>query len=221
MEDKWLMFPVTMGEDQAFISFNESFAERAKSDARHNHLRVEVAIRDPTEAGMPRGDEFKALSRLDDALEATLAKLGGLYVGRITVAGRRYFYFYLGASEVDARDAVARAGAAFGYAAQLRWAHDPEKTRYWKDLYPTADDWQVIKDMWRREAERVERGTPRMTSTGLRSNRARFIFFCFQLTRSAGSSASIEMSLALSIKASGELLACVTAPKTNRTTATH
>lgn len=147
MQDKWLMFPVTMGEDQAFISFNESFAERAQSDARQNHLRVEIPIKDPTEAGMPQGGEFKTLSRLDDAFESALAKLGGIYVGRVTVAGRRYFYFYLDASEADAREVVARAAGPFGYAVQLRWVHDPQKTRYWHDLYPTADDWQVIKDM--------------------------------------------------------------------------
>lgn len=147
MEDTWRMFPASMGDDQAFISFNESFGERAETDARQHHLRVEVAIKDPTEAGMPRGDEFNALSKLDDALEAALVRLGGIYVGRITVAGRRYFYFYLDENEAEARDAAMRAAKPFGYAPQLQWKHDPEKARYWTDLYPTADDWCVIKDM--------------------------------------------------------------------------
>jgi hypothetical protein len=96
---------------------------------------------------MPQGDEFAALSRLDDALEEALARLGAVYVGRITVAGRRYFYFYLDASEPDARDATARAATPLGYAPSFRWAHDPQKSRYWEELYPAADDWQVIKDM--------------------------------------------------------------------------
>ena len=147
MADKWRMFPATMGDDQAFISFNDSFAERAKRDARHHHLRVEVAIKDPTEAGMPRGDEINALSKLDDALEAAVARLGGIYVGRITVAGRRFFYFYVDAREADARSALVRAATPFGYAPQVKWADDPEKQRYWQDLYPTADDWRVINDM--------------------------------------------------------------------------
>lgn len=147
MEDTWRMFPATMGDDQAFISFNLSFAERAESDARNQQLRVEVAIKDPTEAGMPQGCEFAALSKLDDALEAAVARHGGIYVGRITVAGRRYFYFYVDMNEADACDAVAGAAKPFGYVPKCNRAHDPKKASYWEDLYPTADDWRVIKDM--------------------------------------------------------------------------
>lgn len=147
MTDTWRMFPVTMGDDQAFISFNESFAERANDTAARYCLRVEVAIKDPTEAGMPQAGEFDVLAKLDDALDSALATIEGTYVGRVTVAGRRFFFFYLNGEEAQARDIVEQTSSLFGYVPRVTWVDDPQKSRYWQDLYPTADDWRVIYDM--------------------------------------------------------------------------
>ena len=96
MLDIWYTFPASMGDDQAWITYNHGYAEVAKADTRNNHLRVRVGFHDPTEYGMPTNEEFPRLSALDESLENVIVKLGGVYVGRITVAGHRYFYYYLG-----------------------------------------------------------------------------------------------------------------------------
>jgi hypothetical protein len=147
MKEDWRMFPASMGDDQAFISFDNAFAQHAAEDQRHCHVRAEVTIKNPTEAGLPQGVEFKALSALDDALEAAIRAVGGVYVGRITVAARRFFYFYVDATEAEARAALEPAARHCGYVVTVKWELDPARCRYWQELYPTADDLRVINDM--------------------------------------------------------------------------
>ncbi len=147
MLDIWYTFPAAMGDDQAWITYNHGYAEVAKADTRNNHLRVRVGFNDPTEYGMPTNEEFPRLSALDESLENVIVKLGGVYVGRITVAGHRYFYYYLGAKEDQAKKEVDQVASSSNYKLQYLWKPDPEKKKYWDELYPTPDDWQVIQDL--------------------------------------------------------------------------
>ena len=94
MEDIWHTFPAQMGDDQAWITYNHGFAEVAEADKRGNCLRVRVTIKNPTEYGMPTNEEFPALSSLDESIDDAITAAGGVYVGRITVAGCRFFYYY-------------------------------------------------------------------------------------------------------------------------------
>ncbi|HEY1044361.1 MAG TPA: DUF695 domain-containing protein [Telluria sp.] len=50
----------------------------------------------PRDDGLSTDEEFDALCRFEDDVEAALAKSGsGVYAGRITTCGRREFYFYI------------------------------------------------------------------------------------------------------------------------------
>lgn len=147
MEDIWYTFPASMGNDQAWISYNHGYAEVANTDPQSILFRVRVTIKNPTEYGMPTNEEFPALSALDEELDRRITNFKGIYVGRVTVAGQRYFYFYVSISETEANDIINTISYSSKYDLQYIYEPDPEKKYYWNELFPTEDDWQVIQDL--------------------------------------------------------------------------
>lgn len=147
MLDLWYTFPASMGDDQAWISFNQGYAEVAEADTRNNHFRVRVRFKKPNELGLPTNEEFPALSALDEKLDDAVTTLGGVYVGRIAVSGSRFFYFYTDKPEQEFQPIIDKVEKASGYDLTYLYKEDPEKKYYWNELYPTDDDWQVIEDL--------------------------------------------------------------------------
>ena len=80
MSDAWGTFPARMGDHQAFISFNQGFAEIAEGDPRTSLLSVRVPFAHPTPEGLPTGDEFADLAKIEDLLDATITAKGGVQV---------------------------------------------------------------------------------------------------------------------------------------------
>lgn len=147
MDDIWYTFPATMGEDQAWITYNHGYADVSEADSRQQALRVRLAIKQPTDYGMPTNEEFPHLSAVDEALDELLTAEGAVYVGRVTVGGLRYFYFYCDADEATISPLIAQVAESSGYPLQYLYEHDKDKQNYWEDLFPTDDDWQVIQDL--------------------------------------------------------------------------
>jgi hypothetical protein len=147
MEDIWHMFPAQMGDHRAFITYNHGYSEIAKNDHRNFLLVVRVKFKNPKSNGMPTDEEFPALSDIDEKLEESLTKKGAVYVGRITVDGYRYFYFYLDFPKEIASEAVSIVSTGTSYKLQSVYREDSAKDTYWKDIYPNSDSWQVIQDM--------------------------------------------------------------------------
>lgn len=147
MEDIWYTFPAAMGDDQAWITYNHGYSKVAETDKRNNHLRVRVKIKNPNEYGLPTNEEFPFLKEVDEKLEEGIADIGGVYVGRITVAGYRFFYFYTDTNEIEAKKVVDTVAGSSGYSFEIKWEPDQEKKKYLDELYPTSDDWQVISDL--------------------------------------------------------------------------
>ena len=136
-----------MGEDQAWISYNHGYGEVAGSDPRHNVLRIKLPFKNPTAEGMPTNEEYPQLSKIDETLDEKFLAVGGIYVGRVTVDGHRFFYFYLGIEEKQAADIIATVTTETSYQMQYLYEKDTDKKFYWEQLYPTDDDWQVIQDL--------------------------------------------------------------------------
>lgn len=145
--DAWEVFPSQTGDHRALVSFNKSYAQIAEKDSRSSLFRVRVEFKHPTPKGWPPAEEFPELSKVEDSLEAAVAANGGTQVGRITVDGHREFYFYAAFPEKTAQDIVKSVAARATYKLQYVYQRDPAKEGYWKNLYPTADDQQVIGDM--------------------------------------------------------------------------
>jgi hypothetical protein len=142
MRDNWYTFPTTMGEDQAWITFNDGFAELAETDQRNNVVQVRVTFASDSHTD----EELNALSELDTVLDKLFSETDSLYVGQIMVSDFYYFYFYSSLSPEEINDLINQAADATGFELAYFSEDDPDKSHYWNELYPTSDDWQVISD---------------------------------------------------------------------------
>jgi len=145
--ERWHTFPAQMGEHRAFITFDESYAREAPKDARSVLVKVRAVIKKPNASGMPTDQEFPELRALDANLETSFNSNGGRFVGNVTVNGRRYFYYYVSCTENDAAELIQRTSRETGYDLAYVYEEDSAKQGYFNDLYPTPDDWQMIKDL--------------------------------------------------------------------------
>ncbi len=147
MENIWYTFAAQMGDNQAWITYNHGYGDFSKTDKRNNHFEVRVAFKNPTEYGMPTNEEFSDLSKLDEKLDNYISAKKGIYVGRITVNGHRYFHFYINFPEKEAKNIIDKVSTETNYKLQYILELDSKKDSYWNELYPTDDDWQVIEDL--------------------------------------------------------------------------
>ena len=147
MSDHWEFYPCEMGEHRAFIFYDHGIRTAIDTYPHATLIKVRLAIREPTPQGLPTNEEFPQLSALEDQLSAEVTKSGGLYVGRVTVAGYRYFHFFAPLSREDAAALAARVGEAFGYELRVVVKEDPKRSGYWDDLFPSDRDWQVLQDL--------------------------------------------------------------------------
>ncbi|MDX1499504.1 MAG: DUF695 domain-containing protein [Woeseiaceae bacterium] len=146
MTGHWEFFPCQMGENVAFVFYDHGIRKSIDALEQDRQVRFDLAYRHPDENGLPSDEEFDVGRDIEDRIDVFAKVNAGAYVGRVTTAGHRYFYCYAGASPDEVRDFVATVSEATGYDLVPRILEDPDKKGYWNDLYPTADDWQMIKD---------------------------------------------------------------------------
>lgn len=147
MSDHWETFPCTIGERPAFITYDHGVRQEIETLPYPNYTRFEIALKNPDERGLPRGDEFGATNAVEDQLAEAIGVELGLNVGRITTNGRRYVLFYTWLDASTAESIGKSTSASSGYDITLSHRPDAERHGYWNELFPTDDDWQVIKDI--------------------------------------------------------------------------
>ena len=96
---------------------------------------------------MPTNEEFQPLKVLEDDLQALVQQHESIYVGRVTVDGHRHFYIYTSDSEAEWSSRLDALVQSRGYPLALVLKADESHEGYWQELFPTEDDWQVIKDL--------------------------------------------------------------------------
>jgi hypothetical protein len=147
MSDQWIFFPCQMGEHRASIFFDHGIRDSIDTIAPPHLLKVRVAFKRPRPDGMPTNDEFPNLSALEDGLQALVQQHESRYVGRVTVDGYRHFYIYTPDSEKAWEARLDTLGASHGFPLVFTFQLDESRDGYWRELFPTDDDWQVIKDL--------------------------------------------------------------------------
>ena len=155
MSDQWEYFPCTMGEDQAFISVDVG-VKGSVHQAPKNLCKVRLKYRHLHPTGLPTNEDFEPAKVVEDRLEAFATAAKDWYVGRVTVAGHRFFYFYTLQNQAAWIRTVEKIAAQCGFALSVDYQPDAEHAMYFRELYPTADDWQVIKDMRVIDAAKAE-----------------------------------------------------------------
>ena len=146
VSDHWEFFPCQMGAQLAFVFYDHGIRETIDSFEENQQVRFDLTYKSPNDNGLPTDEEFEAVNGVEDRIEEFVTSSGGIYVGRVTTAGHRYFYSFAGVSAEQLDGFVDGVSASTGYALEVRIVEDPEKKGYWSDLYPTADDWQMIQD---------------------------------------------------------------------------
>lgn len=146
MSDRWVVFPCAMGEHASWVMVNAGLADRAGELPHRRCAHFMVTLRHPDDRGLPQGDEFAMLDRLEAVLTERLGE-ECVFAGRITSNGKRYFFFYTTLDQSTVDDRVNGVWAACGYEAGSAYDEDPDWQNYWGRLYPTAADWRVIEDM--------------------------------------------------------------------------
>ena len=147
MSDDWKFYPCQMGEHTAFVFFDYGVHEAIDATAPPQLLKVRLAFRQPRDDGLPTNDEFEQLTALEDDLQALAAQHDGLYVGRVTVGGHRYFHIYTPDSDEDWAVRLQVLGARHDYPLSFLLTPDESRDGYWQELFPSEDDWQVIQDL--------------------------------------------------------------------------
>ena len=146
MSDQWKFFMCQMGENLASIMVDVGISEDIQKTPS-NLAIVALSYKQADERGLPTNAEFDAVSALEERIEAFVRLDGDAYVGRITKEGQRIFFIYTRRAEAPWAHFVEQLASSSGYELELQLEKDPEHSHYWKYLYPTPDDWQVIADM--------------------------------------------------------------------------
>jgi uncharacterized protein (TIGR01619 family) len=146
MPDDWKFFMCQMGDHLASIMVDVGIADSIES-APPRLARMRLKYKQPSENGLPTNEEFEAVVALEDTLEEFLAGTGDVYAGRVTTKGHRQFLVYTTRDEQTWKAFAGDLSARSGYVVQGLVEDDAAHDGYWKDLYPTPDDWCVIRDM--------------------------------------------------------------------------
>jgi hypothetical protein len=154
MSDHWETFPCQMGEHAAWISYDHGLRNELDRLPFANCARFAVTLIQPDDRGLPHGGEFEKLNAIEDQLLEEIPSTVGIQIGRVTTNGKRFFFFFTLLDDDAVANIAEKLASAYQY--KISYAHeaDPERSCYWNDLFPTANDWQVIQDIRVQEALR-------------------------------------------------------------------
>lgn len=147
MSDHWELFPCQIGDHQAFIAYDHGLRNDIDGIAPTSLLKIKATVKTPNDHDLPDKQEFAALNELETGLTASIEQAGGVFVGRVTVASLRIFYFYVDVSDAGARALVDQHAASSGYELRFTLREDSGREGYWQDLYPSKQDWQLARDL--------------------------------------------------------------------------
>lgn len=147
MSDQW-DFYLCLVEDAPTSMFVDLGARDAAPDGHRPYLLwVWVTMRHPRNDGLSSSDEAPSLHAIEDTLVPAIeTAMEGQFVGRVTGASRREFYFY-GAEVEGFSDVVRQALSAFPrYRHESGHQEDSEWRQYFEFLYPPRRQLEQIRN---------------------------------------------------------------------------
>lgn len=144
MSREWEFFQCQMENGPASIFLDIGINAELPLKEYNKLLNIRIHLKSPNEDGLSSSSEFQALCDLEDEIELVLKELKVIYAGRITYNKSREYFFYC--QDLSCKDSLVKTFLKYDYKFDLSQIEDPEWSGYLNELYPTADDWQVIKD---------------------------------------------------------------------------
>lgn len=114
---------------------------------KNNLVWISIKMNNPGEDGLSSQEESKILNDIEDALvEKLMSNHKSVYAGRITSAGNREFYFYLGDTTLYDKT-ISEIMVAFpGYEYDFGCRVDNDWKVYFDFLFPSPQEYQSIKN---------------------------------------------------------------------------
>lgn len=117
-------------------------------DSRSDLIWIWIYMKAPRPDGLSSNEEFETLNTIEDVLTKRLEQeCDACIAGRITGNGRREFYYY-GRSPLNLERLVKHELENFpGYRFDCDTQRDPDWRQYLDVLYPTEENYELIKNM--------------------------------------------------------------------------
>lgn len=145
-DDDWDFYPCLVDDRPASIFLNLRY-ERARPQSSINTLYwLRIQMSDAAEHGMGNGPEAEALYPCEDALTASAADLGLVFVGRLRNGGNWQITFYGPEGHIGALNELAREAELGGRSFETGSKPDPEWNYYREFLMPNAERRQWMQD---------------------------------------------------------------------------
>lgn len=148
MPGQWDFYQCRLNGKPASVYLDMGLKKAAPQARRHALLVVRLHLRFPDPAnGMATDTEYDTLVAIEDILTQALKDdFGAMYAGRITVDGRREFFFY-SAGGGDIAGVAKAALAPYPHYRIEAWSQaDPLWKQYLEVLYPKGAALRWIKD---------------------------------------------------------------------------
>jgi uncharacterized protein (TIGR01619 family) len=147
MSDQWNFYPASIDDRIASVFVDLGAEEDAPRDDRTDLVWLSLRMAEPREDGLSSQDEYDRLVEIEEALESSVQSAGSIeYVGRVTTAGRRDFFFYAEEGALAER-ALSEAMVPFStYEFELGSREDPDWSFYHELLFPSDREMQSIQN---------------------------------------------------------------------------
>jgi hypothetical protein len=145
MSDNWGHFFAQIGDHRASFVFDDGISSEINDLPDMLSVWIKLPLHEWNEQGLTTDDEAVRLGNLEDRIEEALKVSGGMLLGRVTYNRNRHV-MALSRDGLIATSLQSIARRA-GYEGEISVDEDPQRDIYWRDLYPTDEDRQVMNDM--------------------------------------------------------------------------
>lgn len=147
MQEYWELYMKPLDGYAASVLFNAGIADQLPCEDKIYLGWIQIGLQEPGEKGLLSGSEEEMLSQIEDRFEMEVLRYRiGSYVGRVISGGTATFLYYLKYT-FEWPDVIK---AAMGYFEQYRYEYgsqeDPLWTIYQNLLYPSEQEWQMIRN---------------------------------------------------------------------------
>ncbi len=145
MSDNWGHFFAQIGDHRASFVFDDGISSEINELPDMLSVWIKLPLREWNEQGLTTDDESVRLGDLEDQIEKALTASGGMLLGRVTYNRNRHLMAL--SRDHSIRTSLQSIALRAGYESEITVDEDPQRDIYWRDLYPTDEDRQVMNDM--------------------------------------------------------------------------
>jgi len=146
--DLWEFYPCKFeDETPASIFYNHGIAEIIDELESSRCIRFRLSLNEPDDDGFPTDEENEILDEIANELDKFVHQNQGIFFGHITNQGDVVLYTYANAEPEQTSEFIKLIQKRFGYELDVNTEEDPERNRYWEDLFPDPFSWQLLNDI--------------------------------------------------------------------------